>query len=218
MMNELSLVFVRREAAQVAPGPFVAGLAGPSYSRRGVLAGGPPDAPGVDGVLGTGGRGVWWCCRICALRTWPERIWCTMKIYMDVCCLNRPLDDQTQDRIRIESEAVLAILNRCRFDWTLVRSEVINYEISKIPDYERWKLVEIIASISKVCVAIDEDVITRGHEIEKIGLRAMDALHIACAEKSAEVMLTTDDEIVRKAKKNVEIAVENPVRWLMDVL
>ena len=48
-MNELSLVFVRMEAAQEAPGPFVAGLAGPSHSRRGVLAGGPPDAPGVDG-------------------------------------------------------------------------------------------------------------------------------------------------------------------------
>jgi hypothetical protein len=65
-MNELSLVFVRRDAAQEAPGPFVAGLAGPSHSRRGVLAGGPPDAPGVDGLFGTGGRGVWRCCRICA--------------------------------------------------------------------------------------------------------------------------------------------------------
>jgi hypothetical protein len=87
-MNELSRVFVRRDAAQVAPGPFVAGLAGPSHSRRGVIAGGPPDAPGVDGLFGTGGRGViaggppdapgvdglfgtggrgvWWCCRICA--------------------------------------------------------------------------------------------------------------------------------------------------------
>jgi len=58
-MNELSLVFVRRVAAQEAPGPFVAGLARPSHSRRGVFAGGPPDAPGIDGFLGTGGRGVW---------------------------------------------------------------------------------------------------------------------------------------------------------------
>ena len=55
-MNELSRVFVRGEDAQEAPGPFVAGLARPSHSRRGVLVGGLPDAPGVDGVLGTDGR------------------------------------------------------------------------------------------------------------------------------------------------------------------
>ena len=30
-----------------------------------------------------------------------------MKIYLDVCCLNRPFDDQTQDRIHLESEAVV---------------------------------------------------------------------------------------------------------------
>jgi hypothetical protein len=31
-------------------------------------------------------------------------------IYLDVCCLNRPFDDQTQERIRLEAEAVLRIL------------------------------------------------------------------------------------------------------------
>jgi hypothetical protein len=31
-------------------------------------------------------------------------------IYLNVCCLNRPFDDQTQERIRLEAEAVLRIL------------------------------------------------------------------------------------------------------------
>lgn len=26
-----------------------------------------------------------------------------MRIYMDACCLNRPFDDQTQDKVRIEA-------------------------------------------------------------------------------------------------------------------
>jgi hypothetical protein len=26
-----------------------------------------------------------------------------MKIYLDVCCLNRPFDDQMQDRVRLAS-------------------------------------------------------------------------------------------------------------------
>ncbi len=51
--------------------------------------------------------------------------------------LNRPFDDQSQDRIRIESEAILAILNKCLNEWTLVGSEAIDYEISKIPDDEK---------------------------------------------------------------------------------
>ena len=32
------------------------------------------------------------------------------RIYLDVCCLNRPFDDQNQPRIRLESEAILIIL------------------------------------------------------------------------------------------------------------
>ena len=36
-------------------------------------------------------------------------------VYLDVCCLNRPFDDQTQDRIRLESEAVLLILTTLNF-------------------------------------------------------------------------------------------------------
>ena len=33
-----------------------------------------------------------------------------MKIYLDVSSLNRPLDDQTQPRIRLEAEAVTIVL------------------------------------------------------------------------------------------------------------
>ena len=32
-----------------------------------------------------------------------------MRIYMDVCCFNRPYDDETQDRIRFEAEAVMGL-------------------------------------------------------------------------------------------------------------
>ena len=30
------------------------------------------------------------------------------RIYLDVCCLNRPFDDQSIDRIHLESEAIAA--------------------------------------------------------------------------------------------------------------
>ena len=133
-----------------------------------------------------------------------------MRIYLDVCCINRPFDDQTEERIRIESEAVLAILKRCLSEWTLISSEAIDYEISKIPDVERRSKAEQIASISREKIAVDDSIVSRSREIEREGLKPMDALHLACAERSADVMLTTDDEIVRAAtKKNASISIKS---------
>lgn len=146
-----------------------------------------------------------------------------MRIYLDVCCINRPFDDQTEERIRMESEAVLAILKRCLSEWTLIGSEAIDYEISKIPDVERRGKAERISSISREKVTVDESIVSRAREIEREGLRPMDALHLACAERSADVMLTTDDEIVRAAMRksasiSIKVRVMNPARWLLDVL
>ena len=33
-----------------------------------------------------------------------------MMVYLDGCCWNRPFDDQSQSRVRLEAEAVLSIL------------------------------------------------------------------------------------------------------------
>jgi hypothetical protein len=41
-----------------------------------------------------------------------------VRIYLDACCLNRPFDDQTQARIRLEAEAVLMILMECELSET----------------------------------------------------------------------------------------------------
>jgi hypothetical protein len=40
------------------------------------------------------------------------------KIYLDTCCLNRPFDDRSQERVRREAEAVLTVLARLATrDW-----------------------------------------------------------------------------------------------------
>ena len=60
------------------------------------------------------------------------------KVYMDVCCLNRPFDDQQQDRVHLEAEAVLLILKRCEAgEWQWISSTVVSYEVDNIPNQER---------------------------------------------------------------------------------
>ena len=57
------------------------------------------------------------------------------KIYLDVCCLNRPFDNWQQERIRFEGEAVLSILRRIKNgEWQLINSEVIEVELARLPN------------------------------------------------------------------------------------
>ncbi len=146
-----------------------------------------------------------------------------MKIYLDACCLNRPFDDHAQDRIRLESEAVLSILSQSKIKkWLLLNSEIIDIEISKIPDSDKKQRVGILSSLLKPLILIDENVERRAIALEDLGFESYDALHIACAEKGkANILLTTDDKFLNKGlqyKDILTVRVENPVKWLMEVI
>lgn len=146
-----------------------------------------------------------------------------MLIYLDVCCLNRPFDDQTQERVRLESEAVLLILGRCqRGEWQLVGSEAIALEINQTQDAERKSQLRAFADLATLQVTVNEAIEVRAGVFVQQGLRTFDALHLACAEVSrAMALLTTDDRLVRWARRHpdmLQVKVVNPVRWLLEVM
>jgi len=143
-----------------------------------------------------------------------------MKIYLDVCCLCRPFDDQKSNRIHLEAEAIKEILMRCTRDWTLVTSNAVSFEISCILDQTRMKKAQNLADLAREQVPITETVTKRYHEIVELGVASADALHIACAESAGAVLLTTDDAIIRIIKRHgnqITIEIRNPVEWLMEV-
>ena len=89
-----------------------------------------------------------------------------MRIYLDVCSLNRPFDDHTQDRVRLESEAVLTIHSRSQTESRiLLGGEIIDIEISKIPDDDRMQKVSLLSSISQSYTITDEDTEKRAIEL-----------------------------------------------------
>ena len=146
-----------------------------------------------------------------------------MRIYLDACCLSRPFDDQRQDRIRLEAEAVLIILQRIADgEWSGIGSEVLDLEIEQTPDAERRMQVDGLASLMRRRVRLDRAVVARAHALEELGFRAFDALHLASAEKvGPDVFLTTDDKLLRRASRlsdQLQIAVRNPLTWLNEVL
>lgn len=145
-----------------------------------------------------------------------------MKIYLDTCCINRPFDDQSQDRVRLEAESILLIIRHFENqEWMWYGSDVLTYEIEQIPDAERWQRVRRLANFVHTVIDLDENVLARAKELEGIGFKAYDALHIASAEQAeADVLLTTDDRLLRLAErhaKQVKVRLYNPLLWLNEV-
>ena len=52
-----------------------------------------------------------------------------MRIYLDMCCLKRPFDDQSQPRIRLETEAVLSLLAAESATIEFIRSAALAEEV-----------------------------------------------------------------------------------------
>ena len=142
-------------------------------------------------------------------------------IYLDVCCLNRPFDDLSQARVRLEAEAVVLILGRVAVatdDW--VASDVVRYEVQQTPDPERRARVGFLAAAATRTVPLGDAEERRAEELAMAGFAAVDALHLACAEAGgAGVFLTTDDRLIRVARREagrLRLRVENPVMWLAE--
>jgi predicted nucleic acid-binding protein len=137
-------------------------------------------------------------------------------IYMDCCCLNRPNDDQNQDKIRIETDVILAILKRCeKSDWELIVSDVLLYEIMKNPNpYSRNKTL-MLFSIAKEKISLEKKIMERANEIRKYGVKDLDSLHFASAEhKNVDVLLSVDTDFIKHSKQiETKLTVDNPVNW-----
>jgi predicted nucleic acid-binding protein len=145
-----------------------------------------------------------------------------VKIYLDNCCLNRPFDDQTQVRVRLESEAVLLILSRMeQGEWSWIGSEALTDEIEQTPDFGKRSRLQVVAGYVQDVVEIEMPELERAKELQKLGFQGYDALHIACAESAkAEVFLTTDDRLLKLAKqlsKKLHVMVVNPLAWLEEM-
>jgi predicted nucleic acid-binding protein len=125
-----------------------------------------------------------------------------MRIYLDNCCLQRPLDDQTQPRIRVETEAAFAVLAAVASgDQQLLSSEALEYEIRRIPDENRRGEVLSVLLLAGERLEVTDAVEAVAQQFEQSGIGAMDALHLALASAAnADYFCTCDDALFRKAQ------------------
>lgn len=143
-----------------------------------------------------------------------------MKIYLDVSCLNRPFDDQGQERVRLEAVAVSLILEHsARGRWKQVSSAMAVTEIAANPDPEkRRKAGELLPEESDI-IEVDESIARRARNLAATGFTLADAVHIAAAEAlRVDVLLTCDDRLMRRAQRSrdLRVKVANPLIWLRE--
>ncbi len=144
-----------------------------------------------------------------------------MKIYLDTCCIQRPLDDRSQIRIAIEAEAVLGILKLIEYNKIeLISSEPLIFEISNIPDKVRRNYGLFILNKSVNFVRLNFKIEKLAYQFTSSGIDPLDALHLASAEISnSDYFCTTDDKLLKKAKtlKWIQAKVIDPISLIKEI-
>jgi hypothetical protein len=144
-------------------------------------------------------------------------------VYLDVCCLNRPFDDWMQERVRLEGDSVLSILERVRRgEWQLIASDAIAVELEKMRNLEKKTSILDLLGLATRRQAINAAVEERSRQLEGLGFGLFDSFHLACAEAAgADIFLSTDDRLLKTARRHerrLEVATGNPAVWLIKVL
>ncbi len=141
-----------------------------------------------------------------------------MRVYLDNCCYNRPFDDQDQLQIRLETVTKLAVqLMMAAGVVEYVWSKTLDYEISFNPFPKRKTSIMWWKNGAVEYVDMTDSIIRRGEEIEKLGVKPKDALHIASAESAkCDIFLTTDRGILKKVPVLGEMRTMNPIRFITE--
>lgn len=141
-----------------------------------------------------------------------------MRIYLDNCCYNRSFDEQTQLRVRLETVTKLAVqLLMATRVVEYVWSKALDYEISFNPFPKRQMSIMWWKDGAAEYVEATEEIIRRGEEIEQLGIKPKDALHLASAEKAnCDMFLTTDKGILKKVQVLGRMKVMNPIQFISE--
>ena len=143
-----------------------------------------------------------------------------MKIYLDNCCFNRPFDDQSQIRIRIETEAKLKIQEEVRSGKIqLIWSYILDYENNRNPYIERKVRINGWKKYALQEIEENPEVLKAANVLNKFGIQKIDSLHIACAAFSkCDYFLTTDDKILQRGEHIDYIKINDPIGFIKEVM
>ena len=125
-----------------------------------------------------------------------------MRIYLDMCCYNRPYDDQSQLRVAMEAQSKLYIQNLIKDKQIeLVSSYMLRYECNNNPfEMRRNTILNFIDQYAASFVDVDRraEIEAKANEIMKTGVKFKDACHVASAiYAKCEYFISTDIRLLK---------------------
>ncbi len=137
-------------------------------------------------------------------------------IYIDVCALCRPFDEQEYMRIRLETEAVNLILSKVRDgNYKLIVSPVHIKEIEAISDtIERVELQIVLNEWGEQIHVNMSETRSRAEGLVNSGFGIADAAHVAFAEQAEVPFISCDDRLIKKCiNYKINVWCGNPVAF-----
>ena len=137
-----------------------------------------------------------------------------LKLYLDNCCFNRPFDDQSQLKVRMETEAILFIQRKIKEGKIeIVWSTILDFEIKQSPYQSRQETSDVFRRLAQTIVDIDDEVRQLSLVFQSRGLACADALHVTSAVKAGcQYFLTVDKRILNKPIAEIEVM--NPIQFV----
>jgi hypothetical protein len=140
-------------------------------------------------------------------------------IYLDVCAICRPYDDQSFLRIRLETDAYYLILSYIRnSNYSMIVSPAHFVEISEI-DNEQEK-INAIMMLKKYGILPEfnlKKVQKRSEQLVESGFGVGDAVHVAFAEfAEVKYFISCDDKLLKRlVKTDFLFKAMNPVQFCL---
>ncbi len=135
-------------------------------------------------------------------------------IYLDVCALCRPFDDQSYLRIRVETEAVNLILSKAKEHlYQIAASPVHIKEIKAIQnEFERVQLITLLGKYGKTLEMNLKNARERAEKLVDLGFGVADAAHVAFAEMAEAEFISCDKKLIKQcARHKIRIWYGNPL-------
>ncbi len=143
-----------------------------------------------------------------------------LRIYLDMCCYNRPYDDQTQMKIAMEAQAKLYIQDMIRSKkLELISSYILRYECGNNPfPMRKDAILDFIDKNAFGYVGDERKTVVeeKAAEIMKTGIKFKDACHVASAiYAGCDYFVSTDKRLLKYRSK--EIKMVTPIEFIVEI-